>query len=246
MHRPVRVIIPFKHDNPKSRLTPVLSPEERRQLGLAMLEDVLEAVSGIGRMTILSRPGFDEHELGFDVDVVLSRLGLNDALNELIEDWQTKGWPTDLMIVMADLALLARDDLLRIKETPGDVVLSPGRGGGTNMVLIRRPEFRTCYTGTSFPKHLDLCQRVGLTTGIHASYWSGFDIDEPDDLAEILIHGQGRTKNLLNSLGFHLSENGRAVCIRGDSRPEASTPSPALPLPSPSAPSPSRQVSFLR
>jgi 2-phospho-L-lactate/phosphoenolpyruvate guanylyltransferase len=203
---------------------------------MAMLGDVLEAVSGIGRATILSRPGFDEHKLGFDVDVIESSLELNDALNELIEDWQAKGWPTDLMIVMADLALLTREDLLRIQGIPGDVVLSPGYGGGTNIILIRRPEFRTCYTGISFPKHLDLCQRLGITAGIHASYWAGFDIDEPDDMAEILIHGQGRAKNLLKSLGFHLSEHGRAVCIRGNGLNETSTPSPALPLPSPSEP----------
>ena len=111
MRRSVRVVIPFRLENAKSRLAPVLLPDERMQLALAMLQDVLEAVSGVGLVTILSRPGFHELKLGTDVDVVESGLELNDALNSFIERWQGMGWPTDLLIVMADLALLTMDDM---------------------------------------------------------------------------------------------------------------------------------------
>ena len=213
MQRPVNVIIPFKHVNAKSRLAPVLSLEERQELALAMLRDVLEAVSQTGPVTILSRPGFKELDLGLNVNVVESGLELNNALNALIEDRQAKGWPTDLLIVMADLALLTKKDLLGIQETPGDVVLSPGRGGGTNMVLIRSSMFRTCYIGISFPKHLDLCYRLGLTAGIYASYQAGCDIDNPSDIIEVLIHNQGETKMFLTAAGFVALDEDHG-CIR--------------------------------
>lgn len=86
----------------------MLSSEERQQLAIAMLGDVLDAVSGIGTITILSKPGFNKLDLSLNADVLESYLELNDALNALIENWQAKGWPADLLIVMADLALLTR------------------------------------------------------------------------------------------------------------------------------------------
>lgn len=218
MQRSVQVVIPFKLENAKSRLAPVLLPEERKQLALAMLRDVLEAVSGFGLVTILSRPGFHELTPGSDVDVAESGLDLNDALNSFIERWQGMGWPTDLLIVMADLALLTRDDMSGILGTPGDVVLSPGRGGGTNMILIRRPEFRTCYKGISFTKHLNFAQRLGLRVGTYTSYGAGCDIDEPTDLTEVLIHCRGAAIRLLKSLGFVLSDDVRSVCVRNQNK----------------------------
>jgi 2-phospho-L-lactate guanylyltransferase len=218
VQRSVQVVIPLKLENAKSRLAPVLLPEERKQLALAMLRDVLEAVSGVGRVTILSRPGFHELNLGSDVDVVESGLELNDALNSFIERWQGMGWPTDLLIVMADLALLTRDDISGILGTQGDVVLSPGRGGGTNMVLIRKPEFRTCYKGISFTRHLRFAQRLGVKVGTYSSYRAGCDIDEPTDLNEVLIHGRGVALQLLKSLGFMLLDDGRRVCVRNQNQ----------------------------
>jgi 2-phospho-L-lactate/phosphoenolpyruvate guanylyltransferase len=120
-----------------------------------------------------------------------------------------QGWREDLLIVMADLALLSEDDISGILGCPGDVVLCPGRGGGTNMILIRSPMFRTCYTGLSYPKHLAAASQAGLKASIYESFRAGCDIDEPDDLAEVLLHGCGEAKALLTELGFSISENAR-------------------------------------
>lgn len=214
MQRPVHVVIPFKLDGAKSRLSPVLSQEERKQLARTMLTDVLDAVSGTGGVTLLTRPGFSKSEIDGDFDIQECSLELNDALNALIEDRQRKGWQEDMLIVMADLALLTRDDISGIILTKGDVVLSPGRGGGTNMILIRDPEFRTCYNGLSFPKHLRLAEELCLDVAVYESYRAGCDIDEPSDMAEVLIHSWGKTRSFLKDLGFAVSENGRAGCIR--------------------------------
>jgi 2-phospho-L-lactate guanylyltransferase len=201
--------VPFKLDNAKSRLAPVLKPAERRLLAFAMLRDVLDAVLGFGWATILSRPGLDAVDVGYDIEVVESELDLNDALNELITEEASRGWPAEILIVMADLALLTQKDLAGILGCRGDVVLCPGRGGGTNMILIRAPEFRTCYHGLSFPKHLAFAQQAGLEVSVFESFRAGCDIDCPEDLAEVLLHGRGETRALLEGWGFSVSKKGR-------------------------------------
>ena len=211
------MVIPFKNQGAKSRLASVLSPQERQLLSFAMLKDVLDAVLGQGWATVLSRPGLDVVDIGYDVEIQESELDLNDALNSLIACEARQGWPLDMLICMADLALLRQDDVVGILSCEGDVVLCPGRGGGTNMILIRSPKFRTCYHGLSFPKHLAFALQSGLEVSIYESFRAGCDIDEPEDLAEVLLHGRGRSKNVLEEMGFALSENGRAGLCRPNS-----------------------------
>jgi 2-phospho-L-lactate/phosphoenolpyruvate guanylyltransferase len=230
--RQTAIVVPFRLGGAKSRLSPALAPVERRQLAVAMLGDVLRAVHGFGDVTILTRPGFDLREVDgsdgafCDSKILESELDLNDALNEFIARRALHGWPEDLLIVMADLALLFKEEISGILDCPGDVVLCPGRGGGTNMILIRSPVFRTCYTGLSYPKHLAVARQAGLKTAVFESFRAGCDIDEPDDLAEVLLHGQGEAKALLTELGFSLSENardsaGKAPIIRRCAPPDS-------------------------
>jgi 2-phospho-L-lactate/phosphoenolpyruvate guanylyltransferase len=212
------MVIPFKNQGAKSRLAYDLSPKERRLLSFAMLKDVLDAVLGQGRATILSRPGLNVADVGCDVEIQESGLGLNDALNALIAEEASLGWPRDILICMADLALLTEKEVAGILNCQGDVVLCPGRGGGTNMILIRNSGFRTCYRGLSFPKHLAYARQLGLEASVFESFRAGCDIDEPEDLAEVLLHGRGRSKGVLEDMGFILSEKGRAGLIRRSSR----------------------------
>ena len=130
MGQPIHMIIPFKNQGAKSRLASVLTPWERQLLSFAMLMDVLDAVSGLGRATVLSRPGLNIADIGSDVEIQESELDLNDALNSLISCIARHGWPSDILIVMADLALLTEKDVVGILNCDGDVVLCPGRGGG--------------------------------------------------------------------------------------------------------------------
>jgi 2-phospho-L-lactate guanylyltransferase len=208
------MVIPFKNQGAKSRLASVLTPWERQLLSFAMLMDVLDAVLGQGPATILSRPGLNIADIGSDVEIQESELDLNDALNSLISCIARHGWPSDILIVMADLALLTEKDVVGILNCEGDVVLCPGRGGGTNMILVRSPRFRTSYQGLSFPKHLAFARQTGLEVSVYESFRAGCDIDEPEDLAEVLLHGRGRSKKVLEEMGFSLSENGRAGLCR--------------------------------
>jgi 2-phospho-L-lactate guanylyltransferase len=210
VQKPVHVVIPFKHLGAKSRLSTVLSPGERRLLACAMLKDVLSVVQDFGKVTIRSQPGLDIVKVGLDVEILQSVLELNGALNSLIEDEARRGWPSDILIVMADLALLTQKEIVGILNCDGDVVLCPGRGGGTNMILIRDPRFRTCYRGLSFPKHMRLAEELGLRATVFESFRAGCDIDLPEDLAEVLLHEKGDTRDLLEALGFKPSEKARS------------------------------------
>jgi 2-phospho-L-lactate guanylyltransferase len=211
---PFHIVIPFKHENAKSRLSTVLSPKERRLLAFAMLRDVLSAVLGHSWASVLSRPGLGIVEVGCDVEIVESELELNDALNSLIAEEARRGWQQDILIVMADLALLTEMDVVGILNCEGDVVLCPGRGGGTNMILIRSPVFRTCYQGLSFPRHLAFAEAACLKATVFESFRAGCDIDEPEDLSEVLLHGHGETKALLEKMNFKLSEDPHSGCFR--------------------------------
>jgi 2-phospho-L-lactate/phosphoenolpyruvate guanylyltransferase len=208
-------LIPFKLNGAKSRLSSILSPEERRLLALAMLQDVIDVVTRHSYATILSSPDLDIVDVGRDVQIFESDLGLNDAINDFLQVHAKRRWPTDILIVMADLALLAEKDVIGILDCRGDVVLCPGRGGGTNMILIRDQRFRTCYRGLSFPKHLAFAKKLGLKVSIFESFRAGCDIDEPEDLAEVMLHKQqGQTFDLLQKWGFVLADDGRAGCVR--------------------------------
>jgi 2-phospho-L-lactate guanylyltransferase len=209
-----QIVIPFKLNGAKSRLSCVLTPKERRLLALAMLKDVLDVVLRHSYATILSPPGLDIVDVGMDVEIFESDLELNDALNDLIKAHASRRWPTDILIVMADLALLKEEDVVGILNCQGDVVLCPGRRGGTNMILIRDRRFRTCYQGLSLPKHVAFALDAGLEVSVFESFRAGCDIDEPEDLAEVLLHQQGRASHLLEKWGFVLSEDYRSGCTR--------------------------------
>lgn len=193
-----------------------------------MIRDVLKTVSEFGEVTILSRPGLKAEDIeiaergietigdgikttGKDIEILESDLDLNDALNELIEREAHRGWQKDILIVMADLALLTKSDITGILNCPGDVVFCPGRGGGTNMILINSPAFRTCYSGRSFPKHLAFARQAGLQASVFESFRASSDIDQPDDLIELLLHGRGEARVLLEKMGFSLTDETRSL-----------------------------------
>ena len=82
------------------------------------------------------------------------------------------------------------------------------------MILVRDLRFRTCFEGISFLKHLEFAKKQGLHASVFASYRSGCDIDEPSDILEVLLHGKGGAKVLLQSWGFTFNEIRRPMAIR--------------------------------
>ena len=194
----MRVVIPFDATNPKSRLSPTLDCEERRDFSEAMLRDVIDIVRETGRSPeILSSAPVD-----VDATVSVDERPLTPLVNELIEDG------TPIAVVMADLAIATPRALDRLFGADGDVVVAPGRAAGTNALVVRDPAFRVDYHGASFRDHLDRARAVGASVREVDSFRLATDVDAPADLLEVLVHGDGRASQWLRAAGFRIHTEG--------------------------------------
>lgn len=203
----MRVVVPFGTRDPKTRLDPVLSADERMAFARVMLKDVLAALGATpAKPEVLATADFDLE----DVPVTVDDRPLTDAVNALLAVASDP-----VAVVMADLPLATPTALTRLLETPGDVVLAPGRAGGTNALVTRHPDFRTDYHDTSYLDHLDRAHDLGASVRVVDSYRLSTDVDEPDDLLEVLIHGEGDAATWLRDHGVRIDRSGpRADVVR--------------------------------
>jgi 2-phospho-L-lactate guanylyltransferase len=195
--------IPFKPVNPKTRLSCMLSQEERESFARAMLADVISAVKNVNCSPVIIGTELFDSE---DIQITVKDADLNQALNSLMPE--ASG---ELLIIMADLPLADEASLKRVLATGKDMAIVPGRGGGTNVIYLKEPQrFHFDYYGTSFLKHVKNAKDAGLSCEVIDSFRLHTDIDEKEDLAELMIHGTGKSRAFLEDLGFVLSvEKGR-------------------------------------
>lgn len=201
------VFVPFDAVDPKSRLGELFTPDERRGLAMAMLTDVLEAIHASGhRPYVLSTAPIDT-----DATVIIDERDLTTAVNSMLELHDPP-----MAIVMADLPLLGAGTVDRLVEAPGDVVLAPGIGGGTNAFVTRDPAFSTDFHGCSIRDHADIAAEADLEIRYVDSYRLSLDIDEIDDLVEVLLHAEGETNRWLvdHDVTIAEDENGRVSVER--------------------------------
>ncbi|ADD06190.2 2-phospho-L-lactate guanylyltransferase [Natrialba magadii ATCC 43099] len=234
----MHVVVPFAADTPKTRLSEVLSPPERTALARAMLADVLSAITATGHVpTVLSTsplslengcscddlpsttpPGL---ESASDIPVTVDDRPLTAAVNAQLEAAEEP-----VAIVMADLALATPAALstLFASGAADGVAIAPGRGGGTNALVVRHPDFRVDYHGASYLDHREHAAEIGAPLESVDSFRLGTDVDEPADLVEVLIHGretaadggESRTATRLRELGFELETTDGRVTVARD------------------------------
>jgi 2-phospho-L-lactate guanylyltransferase len=176
-------------------LSPVLSQEEREEFVELMLNQVIDSLkeAGIEKIDILS-PSMYGLENMRKARVLLDKNDLNEALNRYLEEAEEP-----VLIVMADLPLLSPNHIKGITSTKEDVCIVPGKGGGTNVLFIRNPSsYRVRYYGSSFLTHCSIAAKAGQNVEIYDSFLAGTDIDEPEDLVELLIHGNGAAKDYIS------------------------------------------------
>jgi 2-phospho-L-lactate/phosphoenolpyruvate guanylyltransferase len=201
-------LIPFKPKNPKTRLSALLSQEEREKFAFAMLEDVVSAVKDANCSPVIVGTELFDSDM---VQVTITDADLNGSLNRILPDTEQ-----NILIIMADLPLADEASIRRVMSTTKDVAIVPGRGGGTNVIYIKDPKkFHVDYYGTSFLKHLAIAQEAGLSVEVIDSFRLHTDMDEEDDLVELLIHGPGKSRAFLEELGFcPETEKGRVRVAR--------------------------------
>jgi 2-phospho-L-lactate guanylyltransferase len=200
----VRVVVPFATERPKTRLDGVLTADERAAFAQAMLADVIEALGETDHTPeVLATAPLDEasalYPLPSSVPVQVDERVLTPAVNGVLEDANGP-----VAVVMADLALATPAAIEDLFSTEGEVVLAPGRGGGTNALCVRHRDFRVDYHGASYLDHLARAREIGASVGTIDSFRLATDIDEPGDLAEVLLHSEKRAAGWLRKAGFSL------------------------------------------
>lgn len=157
----------------KRRLAHVLGPDERAELVRSLFEHVAAIAVTAGLRVIALTPG----ELGPKDGVEVwrdERSGLNRAIAASLH---RIGAP--VLVVHADLPLLAADDLDRVITTDADVVIARATDGGTNGLLLRhliRPEFGK----DSASRHARQARDAGLRA--HVVDIPGFALDVDDEV----------------------------------------------------------------
>ncbi|WP_416840485.1 2-phospho-L-lactate guanylyltransferase [Haloferax sp. DFSO52] len=216
----MRVVVPFGVDSPKTRLAPFFDADERRDFAHTMLRGVLDAVESAGGTPVVLADApldIDEQrssdrqtqsdDINEDVPVIVDDRPLTDAVNGQL------GGDEPVAIVMADLALATPESLTRLFDTPGDVVAAPGLRGGTNALVVRTPAFSVDYHGASIADHRAIADDAGVSFVELDSMRLAVDIDEPSDLVEVLLHGDGRIRAWLDAAGVALSDDGGRIDV---------------------------------
>ncbi|MFB6092075.1 MAG: 2-phospho-L-lactate guanylyltransferase [Haloquadratum sp.] len=233
----MHLLVPYTNRDPKSRLSPVLSAAERRAFSLAMLCDVVAAVRDAGYEPELLVPdtlevtgpdgvsaaiaGSADAPDGFaadvaaalaDVSVTVDDRALTPAVNAAIDRLESESTGA-VAVVMADLALARPPAIERLVAAGGDVAIAPGRGGGTNALAVRDPRFAVDFHGASYRDHRRIAAERGLTVGVVDSMRLATDVDEPADLAEVLLHNRGVASEWLRAAGFEIETDDGRVSV---------------------------------
>jgi 2-phospho-L-lactate guanylyltransferase len=196
------LLIPFKDPSrAKTRLSTLLSEDERRRLALAMFDDVTGAVAAASQADrifmiscfapALQRAG----DLGWDLLIEESQVSESASVDWACSILSERGFNT-AMRLPADVPLVRPadiDELLSIRlETPGAVLVPSREGSGTNAIIRTPPNlFPSRFGPNSLALHMREAARVGVECMIVKNSRIALDIDEPADVEQLLEAGRG-------------------------------------------------------
>jgi 2-phospho-L-lactate guanylyltransferase len=196
------LLIPIKDSaNAKTRLAPLLSPEERRRLAWAMFEDVSRAVAGAtkaDRVYLVSNfaPAIEHaRRLGWQALVEEAQASESASIDWASGVLAERGVDAVLRLP-ADLPLVRAKDidaLLTIEVSAPAAILVPSREGtGTNAILRTPPAlFPSRFGPNSLALHKAEAARAGIECLIINNERIALDIDEPADLQVLIELGRG-------------------------------------------------------
>src|SRR4051794_16905671 len=189
----VWVIVPVKPLNQaKTRLSQVLSPEERQQLAETMLRHVLSVVQHVPQLMgtlVISRDNKAlsiAREYGARTVQESGAPELNAALMRATQVISRLNGSA-ILILPADLPLIVQEDvqsIIRMGENePSVVIATDQHQDGTNALFIRPPALiEYAYGPGSFRRHIDKAREADAEVHIYESERLSLDIDMPADL----------------------------------------------------------------
>ena len=208
----VHAVVPVKDlGNAKQRLAAVLDRPARTALFRAMLEDVLEALSGVAalaRIMLVTRDpaaiALAEH-YGAECLVEPENRGHTAAVELAAKALAERGAGA-LLQVPGDIPCVTAAEIeavIAAHAPPPAVTIAPSRDHhGSNAVLCSPPDvFPFRFGDDSFRPHLAAARAIGIEPAVVERTGLGLDIDTPDDLEAFLTSpSDTRTYRLLTSL----------------------------------------------
>jgi len=180
-----------------------------------MLSDVIHHLreAGIEPEVLATEP------VDCDPPVTVDDRSLDTAVNDVLA--RTNG---PVAVVMADLALVTSTAFEQLFSPDAEVVLAPGRSGGTNALIARHPDFRVNYHGASIRDHRRNARELTNNVAEVDSFRLATDVDEPVDLVEVLLHTSGDAATWLRQRGFELAATDSRVRVERDSNENSHGP----------------------
>lgn len=190
-------IMPVKNvDQAKQRLAPVLSPNERRGLFLAMVEDVLAVLAGCaglaGVLVVTRSPEAKALARRHGARLLIEPANQgHTAASRLGAATLAKEGAAGMLQIPGDLPTITSADIDALLATHDDapsVTIAPSRDElGSNALACSPPDFLPLRFGDdSFFPHVDSAKALGVQPMIVKRPALGLDIDTPDDLRTLL------------------------------------------------------------
>lgn len=208
------ILIPVKSlEKSKQRLADRLTPEQRIDLGLAMLTDVLAETRGWpARFLVTPDPRASELARSFGVETIFENGegNLNTALAAGTTHAVAAG-VRRLLVLPADVPAVVRADLCTLFDYREAVVVASSADGGTAGMLRSPPDvMATAFGEGSALLHLKAAAVAGLSVRHVRVESLLLDVDDFEDLAHLARMPLGRRSVLL----------ARALCGRESQSPD--------------------------
>ena len=201
-------VVPVKEfDGAKQRLSPYLSPDERRALAAIMLEDVLDAVSivkdlaGVLIVTVDPVAASLADRYGARIVTEGARDGHTGAVTTAARLLVREG-RAGMMTLPGDIPRLTSAEIagaLAAHRPPPAFTIVPAHDDlGSNTIVCSPPDAVPLRFGeNSFYPHLDAARARGIEPLIFRCPGIGMDIDNPVDLVTFLkMSPSARTRTL--------------------------------------------------
>jgi 2-phospho-L-lactate guanylyltransferase len=189
-------VVPIKPiHTAKSRLSPALTPRQRSELALNLLQNTLSILSGwkslAGTLVASADPAVWEVAGQYGVEIFKEPdvPGLNESLKRATEEIDQLG-AEGVLVIPGDLPFLDQSSLQKIidlaSRPPLLAIVPDKKRQGTNAMLVSPTgaiPFR--YGPDSFRKHQDAARLAHIPTYIVELASLAVDIDLPEDLLSI-------------------------------------------------------------
>jgi 2-phospho-L-lactate/phosphoenolpyruvate guanylyltransferase len=187
-------VVPVKErDRAKERLAPLLAPELRQALALAMLRDVLAALSNAeglaGLLVVTCDPAAGRVARHYGARLIEDgardgHTGAVAAAARLLRAERRGG----MLTLPGDIPLVTADEISRLvaahRPAPSFTIVPSHDEGGSNAILLSSPDAVPLRFGVdSFFPHLRAAEAQGIRPSVLRLPGIALDIDNPEDLA---------------------------------------------------------------